>query len=284
MSGAPSPSANSPASAEAGGPGATTGRPGGPLLTVEGIAFGYGERRVLHDISLSVRPGEAVCVLGENGAGKSTLLRICAGLLVPQSGRVSLGDESLATILRERGRAAIARRLAYLPQESAHVFPFSALEVVLMGRYARMHGTFESSADYELAESAMAATDTLALRKRPFNQLSGGERRRVLLAQALAQDTALVLLDEPTAGLDPAHAIQLGNAMAAVCGRGRALLWTTHDLNLALRASARALLLHDGTVASAGPTRTVLEEAGHLLGVTLHFGTLPSGVPFAVPT
>jgi len=247
---------------------------------VDRLEFGYGGHRVLRSIALQISAGEAVCILGENGAGKSTLLKLCAGLLKPTGGRVLIGAEPLAGL----PRAAVAQKIAYLPQECTHVFPFSALEVVLMGRYVRARNQFEGAEDLSVAEAAMAATDVLALRERPFNQLSGGERRRVLLAQALAQDTPLILLDEPTAGLDPAHALALGRALDVVCSRGKALLFATHDLNLAARFAPRAALLHQGELRLSGPTLDVLAEAGPLLGIQLHLGRLPSGIPFAVPT
>jgi iron complex transport system ATP-binding protein len=244
------------------------------------VSFLYGSKSVLRGLSLSVEAGEAICILGENGAGKSTLLKLCAGLLRASSGQVRIDGNELSG----QSRAAIARSVAYLPQECTHVFPFTALEVVLMGRYARSRTPFESADDLRAAESAMVATDVVALRERAFNQLSGGERRRVLLAQALAQDTPLILLDEPTAGLDPAHALSLGQAMHGICARGKALLFATHDLNLASRFARRALLIHDGELRLAGPTMQVLEQAGPLLGVKLHIGTLPSGVPYVIPT
>lgn len=244
------------------------------------MQFGYGERGVLRGIEFRADAGEAVCIIGENGAGKSTLLKICAGLLAPSAGQVRIANEPLWGLVR----AAVAKKVAYLPQECSHVFPFSALEVVLMGRYARAQSQFESAEDLQVAEAAMAATDVLALRDRPFNQLSGGERRRVLLSQALAQDTPIILLDEPTAGLDPAHAISLGRSFAAVCGRGKALIFATHDLNLAARFASRAVLIYQGVASLAGPTLEVLAQAGPLLGVELHLGRLPSGVPFAIPT
>lgn len=251
-----------------------------PLLQLDAVRFQYGSKVVLQKISASVAAGESICLLGENGAGKSTLMKLCAGLLRPSGGRVRIegidpGGQS---------RAAVARSVAYLPQECTHVFPFTALEVVLMGRYARSRTPFESVDDLRAAEAAMAATDVTGLRDRAFNQLSGGERRRVLLAQALAQDTPLILLDEPTAGLDPAHALSLGQAMHGICARGKALMFATHDLNLASRFAQRALLIHDGDLRLDGPTLQVLEQAGPLLGVQLHFGTLPSGVPFVIPT
>lgn len=250
------------------------------LLELEKVRFGYGSRTVLQGLDLRIGAGEAVAILGENGAGKSTLLKLCAGLLSSPSGRVLVEGQPLYGL----PRAVVARKLAYLPQECTHVFPFSALEVVLMGRYARAHTQFEGSEDLRVAESAMAATNVLGLRDRSFNHLSGGERRRVLLAQALAQDTPIILLDEPTAGLDPAHALALGRSLDTVCERGKALLFATHDLNLAARFAPRALLLQNGEVRLAGPTAEVLAQAGPLLGVELHLGQLPSGVPFVIPT
>ena len=252
------------------------------LLTLSGVSFGYGGRPVLRDISLTVGAGQMVCILGANGAGKSTLLRLCAGILAAPAGRIECAGQRIGG-RSGMSRGAIARHIAYLPQDSGHTFPFTALEVVLMGRYAQARHSFETAADLQAAEAAMQQTDVLALRDRPLSELSGGERRRVLLAQALAQDTEVVLLDEPTAGLDPAHAIALGQAMATICTRGKALVFTTHDLNLAARFAPQAALIHDGVLALSGPTLEVLASAGPLLGVELHLGRLPSGIPFAVP-
>ncbi len=249
------------------------------LLQLENVEFHYGGRSILHAVEFCIGAGEVVCILGENGAGKSTLLKLCAGLLPPAAGRILFEEKPLLGL----SRPAVAQKIAYLPQECSHVFPFSALEVVLMGRYARARRPFEEAEDLEAAESAMATTDVLALRARPFHELSGGERRRVLLAQALAQDTPLILLDEPTAGLDPAHALALGRSLEAVCQRGKALLFATHDLNLAARFAPRALLLHKSEIRLSGPTQQVLMQAGPLLGVQLHMGRLPSGVPFVIP-
>ena len=253
-----------------------------PLCELREVSVSYGARLANDGVSLRLQPGEVVALLGENGAGKSTLLRLCAGILQAQSGRV----ECAGMLLGQRGglpRATVARHIAYLPQDSGHIFPFTALEVVLMGRYARARHSFETAEDLQAAEAAMAQTDVLPLRHRPLAQLSGGERRRVLLAQALAQDTEVVLLDEPTAGLDPAHAIALGQAMEGICARGKARVFTTHDLNLAARFAPQAALIANCTLALTGPTLEVLAAAGPFLGVTLHIGRLPSGIPFAVP-
>lgn len=270
--------------------------PSPSLLALEGVGFGYAHGRavrtgVLQGIDLRVEAGELVCVLGQNGAGKSTLLKLCAGILRPQAGRVLSRGVELTSPRSARARAEVARHISYLPQEAGHLFPFTALEVVLMGRYVRAQSNFESADDLAAAEAAMGQTDVWALRDRPLPELSGGERRRVLLAQALAQDTELLLLDEPTAGLDPAHALSLGRVMQQICQSGapssrpgKALLFSTHDLNLAARLAPRSVLLHDGRLALSGPTLEVLEQAGPLLGVGVHVGRLPSGAPFAVAT
>lgn len=261
-------------------------RPSTPLLRVAGLRYRYRSDRtapdILREVSFSVSAGETVCLLGENGTGKSTLLRLCAGLLPALAGEISLCQTSFGGGAA-LSRREIARQVAYLPQDCSHVFAFSAREVVLMGCYARSRGAFESPSDLAAAEQAMAATDVLRLADRLFNQLSGGEQRRVLLAQALAQDTALILLDEPTAGLDPAHSLAFAGALAAAAQRGKALLFATHDLNLALRAAPRALLLADQTLRLDGPTAEILTQAGPFLGVSLHLGQLPNGQPFVVP-
>ncbi len=250
-----------------------------PLLSLRGAAFHYPQKDVLAGIDLIIDPGDHLCLLGENGAGKSTLLRLCAGLLCPSAGEVLLAGQPLRTLSRRE----IARKIAYLPQESPQIFSFSALEVVLMGRYTHATAAFENDADLAAAERAMTRTDCWAFRHRPFNLLSGGERRRITLARALSQETDLLLLDEPTAGLDPAHTLSLGRLLTEIADSGRALVWSTHDLNLAARFAPRAAALSGGKLALHGATDEVLAQAGPLFGLSLHLGTLPSGASFAVP-
>ena len=259
------------------------------LIELRSVDYSVGGPLLLDHVDLAIDAGERVCIVGRNGAGKSTLLKLCAGILRPQAGRVLSRGLELTSPRSARARAEVARHISYLPQEAGHLFPFTALEVVLMGRYVRAQSSFESADDLAAAEAAMGQTDVWALRDRPLPELSGGERRRVLLAQALAQDTELLLLDEPTAGLDPAHALSLGRVMQQICqggsqARGKALLFSTHDLNLAARLAPRSVLLFGGRLALSGPTLEVLEQAGPLLGVGVHVGHLPSGAPFAVAT
>ncbi len=253
------------------------------MLTLAQVRFAYGPRRVLDDVSLAVGAGEIVCVVGANGAGKSTLLRIAAGLIAPAAGRVVLGDSDPRTLPRR----LLARRLAFLPQEYHIVFPFTVAEVVLMGRYPhRGAWLLESGVDAELADEAMRRCDVRHLADRRFDALSGGERRRALLAQAFCQAAELILLDEPTASLDPAHALAvfrvLGEEKAA---RRAAALVVTHDLNLAGRFADRIVLLDGGTVAAAGPPGEVLRSPATVRAfrVALHVGALPDGTPFVVP-
>ena len=253
------------------------------MLTLDQVRFAYGTRAVLDGVSLAVAPGEIVCVVGANGAGKTTLLRLAAGLIAPTSGRVTLGDADP----RALPRRLLARRLAFLPQEYHIVFPFTVAEVVLMGRYPhRPSWALEGGADVEVAEQAMRRCDVLHLADRRFDALSGGERRRALLAQAFCQAAELILLDEPTASLDPAHALAVFRVLSEEkAARGAAALVVTHDLNLAGRCADKLVLLDGGKVAAEGPPGEVLRAGAttRAFGVALHVGALPDGTPFVVP-
>jgi len=254
------------------------------VLTLENVSFAFGPRPVLSGASLTVAAGELVCVLGPNGAGKTTLLRLAAGLLAPTAGRVLLlGADPRATSRRE-----LARRLAFLPQEYHLVFPFTVSDVVLMGRYPhhRAAWSLETPEDSAIAETAMRRCDVLHLAERRFDELSGGEKRRALLAQAFCQAADLILLDEPTAALDPSHALAVFAILEEQrAGRNQAALVVTHDLNLAGRFADRLVVIADGTVAVAGPPADVLASPAmaRAFGVTLHVGRLPDGTPYVVP-
>ncbi len=253
------------------------------MLELAGVAFAYGDRSVLRDVQLTVGRGEIVGIVGQSGGGKSTLLRLCAGLLAPSAGSVRVGGTDP---LRTR-RSELARKVAYLPQEHTLGFPFTVAEVVLMGRYAyRRPLSLESEADVRAAEDAMQRCDVLALAGRRFHELSGGERRRALLAQAFCQAADLVLLDEPTASLDPAHALAVfATLVAARDARDASVVVVTHDLNLAARFCDRVLLIDGGTVAAAGAPRAIFAspQAARAFGVALHVGELPTGGTFVVP-
>ena len=252
-------------------------------LTLSDVAVELGERDVVRGVSAEVGQGELVVIVGPNGAGKTTLLRALAGLVAPRTGTIRvLGHDPLRA-----PRRMIARDLAYLPQRYELAFPFAVEEVVLLGRYARQRGFGLASAeDLAAAGRAMAACDVAHLAHRRFDELSGGEARRVIVAQALCQGARCFLLDEPTAGLDPAHARAIFAMLRAQCDAGAAALVVTHDLDLALRHGGSMWLIASGRLAARGTPAHVLATAQTraAFGLEIHVGTLPSGARFAVPS
>ena len=251
-------------------------------LELREVDVELGARSVLRGVTASVDSGELVVIVGPNGAGKSTLLRTLAGLVPPARGTVrAFGhDPSRAD------RRVVARELAYLPQQYELAFPFIVEEVVLLGRYSRQRGLgLASDDDLAAARQAMAACDVEALAQRRFDELSGGEARRVILAQALCQGARCLLLDEPTTGLDPAHARHVLQLLRAQCDAGAAAVVVTHDLDLALRHGKTLWLVHGGGIAARGAPAEVLVSAQTRAAFSLdiHVGALPDGTPFAVP-
>jgi iron complex transport system ATP-binding protein len=251
-------------------------------IALADVAVALGARDVVREVSARVDAGELVVIVGPNGAGKTTLLRAIAGLIAPRTGTIRVhGQDPLRA-----PRRAIARELAYLPQSYELAFPFAVEEVVLLGRYARQRGLgLASDDDLAAARAAMVACDVAALARRRFDELSGGEARRVILAQALCQGARCLLLDEPTAGLDPAHARAIFALVRAQCDAGAAAIVVTHDLDLALRYGGAMWLVADGRLAARGAPAEVLADPATraAFGLAIHVGALPSGAPFAVP-
>ncbi len=251
-------------------------------LELVDVSVALGRRDVLRDVSVSVEPGELVVVVGPNGAGKSTLLRALAGLVPARTGTARVMSRDPARTPRRE----IARELAYLPQQYDLAFPFAVEEVVLLGRYAHQRGLgLASAADLEAARAAMAACDVADLAARRFDELSGGEARRVIVAQALCQGARCLLLDEPTAGLDPRHARALFEVVRAQCDAGSAAVIVTHDLDLALRHGGAMWLVAGGRLTARGAPADVLGAAAtrEAFGLAIHVGALPDGTRFAVP-
>ena len=251
--------------------------PEAELLAFEALTAGYGERPAVRDVGLSVRSGEVVGLVGPNGSGKTTLIRVASRTLRPWSGTVRVAGRDPFSI---SGRAA-ARAVAVVPQEMAPTFSYTALELVLMGRspYLSPWGG-GGPEDYSAAREAMAAAGVQHLGDRPIEELSGGEKQRVVLAQALAQDAQVLLLDEPTTHLDPGHVVAVLEVVRSLArSRGRAVLAVFHDLNLASAYCDRLVALHGGSVRSEGPpeevlTRTFLSEIfGVEAEVYPHFAT-----------
>ncbi|OHB64250.1 MAG: hypothetical protein A2Y77_07225 [Planctomycetes bacterium RBG_13_62_9] len=212
-------------------------------IQVEHLTFDYSpDRPVLRDIGFQVPTGVFLAVVGPNGAGKSTLISILAGLLKPRSGEVLLDGTSLRS-----GRVQdIARKVAIVRQEFVPAFGFSVAETVLMARTLHYGPLgFESKTDRDLAAGAMAVTGTTEFAARPLGSLSAGERQRVFIARALAQDTPILLLDEPTSFLDLKHQVRIYDLLKSIqLEKGKTLVAITHDINLAAQYCDRALLLY----------------------------------------
>ena len=229
-------------------------------LAAERISFAYGPHEaVLDDVSARVPHGGLVGILGPNGSGKTTLLRLLGGLLRPSGGRVVLDGIDLHKI----PRATVALRIAMVPQETQLAFDYTVLEMATMGRYPHL-GAFEIEGpeDLAIARAALAATGTEHLASRPFNTLSGGEKQRVVIAGALAQSPAILLLDEPTASLDLAYQLEIRSILQKL-NRERSLtiVVSTHDLNFAAGLCRELILLHQGRVLAAGSAASMLEPA-----------------------
>jgi iron complex transport system ATP-binding protein len=228
------------------------------MLNAKGVAAGYGGVEVLHGVAMNLRAGELLAIVGPNGAGKSTLLKVLGGTLPRTRGEIELFGRPLDSY----DRRSLASRVATVAQENSIAFQFSVLEVVLMGRAPYLSAfRFETRRDLEIAHSALAHFDLLALARRPIHELSGGERKRVFLARALAQEAKITLLDEPTAFLDLKHVADIFNRFRALCAqRGTAVVATLHDLNVAALYADRVLLMKDGIAIASGAPEAVLTE------------------------
>jgi iron complex transport system ATP-binding protein len=233
------------------------------LLTASNATFSYGrrDRAIVDGVSLSVNDGAILGLLGPNGAGKTTLLRLLGGTLTPASGLIALRG----TPIGQLSRREIARHVAVVPQETHSTFDFSALDIVMMGRYPHLAAfELEGPADLAIARDAMTATDTADLADRPYATLSGGEKQRVVIASALAQATGILLLDEPTASLDPRFQLEIAELLKHLHrDRGTTMVVSTHDLNFAASICTELVLLRRGRVLAQGSVGDVLTR-GHI--------------------
>ncbi|MFJ8648445.1 ABC transporter ATP-binding protein [Streptomyces sp. NPDC093546] len=246
-------------------------------VRVEGLRFGYPGREVLDGVDLAIAPGELVALVGLNGCGKSTLLRLCAGLLKPAAGRVLLDGDDLARL----SRRAAARRVALLHQQAPAVPGMTVRQLVRQGRYAARGplGMLRDGDDAVCAR-AMADVGVTEWADRPVDALSGGERQRVRLAMALAQDTRVLLLDEPTTYLDLRHQLEVMQTVVRLREeRGLTVVMVLHDLGHAARFADRIVALRDGRVAADGPPAEVVTPAllADVLGVAGRVGRDPEG-------
>jgi iron complex transport system ATP-binding protein len=251
-----------------------------PAIEIRDLSFAYGDKKVLKGISLTVGRGEMVGILGPNGSGKTTLLKILSLVLEGKEGGAKLNGREI----RSYSRRDLSRLVAVVPQESHVSFPFTATEIVLMGR-ASFHRPFalEGKKDLAVARECMRLTETLSFADRYLHELSGGEKQRVIIARALAQEPEILLLDEPSAFLDIRHQVQSLELVRRLNReRGLTVLAALHDLNLASLFFSRIVILRDGAIFQDGPPKKVLTEETiyEVYGVRVRiFWDTPGGRP-----
>ncbi len=235
------------------------------MLSARDVSFAYQSRFddarafLLHGVNAAIARGSLTGLLGPNGCGKTTLLKLMSGVVRPQRGSCVLDGRDLASIPRRE----LARHVAVVPQETHPAFDYSAIEMVLMGRHPHL-GPFrlEGPDDVAIARGAMATTGTEHLTHRPYMTLSGGEKQRVVIASALAQEPDILLLDEPTASLDLGYQLEVAALLARLNReRGVTMVLATHDLNLAASVCDTVITMRAGMVLAQGPTREVLTGA-----------------------
>lgn len=253
-------------------------------LVADGVSVGYGATPVVRDLSLEVPTGKVTTIVGPNGCGKSTLLRTLARLLKPSAGRVLLDGEPITSVATRD----VSQRLALLPQSP--VAPDGLLVRDLVGRGRHPHQRWFSqwsASDEDVVEEALRLTDTWELRDRAIDQLSGGQRQRAWIAMTLAQDTDLVLLDEPTTFLDLAHQVEVLDLVSRLNReRGRTVAMVLHDLNLAARYSDLVVVMKDGVVVTQGAPGEVFtaELLAEVFGLRADVMADPrTGLPVVVP-
>ena len=236
------------------------------MLWADNVSFRYAPDAplVVDGVTIHLAYGALTGILGPNGSGKTSLLRLLSGTRRPTAGRVLLGPSTSlrasARPLDALSRREIAQQIAVVPQETELAFEYTAIEIVLMGRHPHLGlFTVEGPADLQIAQQAMVSTGTETLANRPFHQLSGGEKQRVVIAAALAQSARLLLLDEPTASLDLGYQLEISALLKTLNDdHGVTMAISTHDLNLAASICRDLILMRDGRIVATGPINEVL--------------------------
>lgn len=243
-------------------------------LAARHLAYGYPGRRVGGDVTLEMAAGEVLCLLGPNGSGKTTLFRTLLGLLPAQGGQVLLDGADLQAMARDE----VARRLSYVPQAHGAFFPYTVREMVLMGRTAHL-GLFAvpGRADREAADEAIERMGIARLAEAQYTRISGGERQLALIARALAQRAALMVMDEPTANLDFGNQVRVLEHIRALAGSGIGVLLSTHDPDHAFLCADRVAMLREGALLACGAPEDIMTP--DLLRALYGIGVVIAGVP-----
>lgn len=225
-------------------------------MSINQLSGGYGKETIIKEISFDIKRGEFLGIIGPNGSGKSTLLRLMSRVLFPQQGEILFeGKDILALKLKE-----LCQKIAFVPQDTVISFSFSVWEIVLMGRIPHIGRLKpETKKDFEIADNALSLTDSLHLKDKKVDQLSAGERQRVIIAKSLAQEPRLLFLDEPTSHLDIGHQIQILDLLKRLNQKkGLTVVMVLHDLNLASEYCHQLILLNEGRIFKQGHPFEVL--------------------------
>lgn len=223
-------------------------------LVIRDVSFSYGSFPVLKGVALDLEGGETASIIGPNGSGKSTLLRCMARTLKPRKGLIYIDGREIA----EMSPAELSVRLGYLPQNTVESFPLTVLEVVLMGRKPHLKWGV-TRRDLEVVSRVLQYMKIEEMASRRVDELSGGERQKVFIARAMAQEPEILLLDEPTSSLDIRHQLEVLELVTNLAREyGQTVIMVMHDLNLAARFSDKLILLKDGQIFSAGKPRKVI--------------------------
>jgi iron complex transport system ATP-binding protein len=252
------------------------------MLEVRELSFGFPRRTVGSGVSFSLARGEVLCVLGPNGGGKTTLFRTILGLLDKHSGHIAFDGKAIEELSREQ----VARLAGYVPQGHSAYFAFTLREFVLMGRTSRL-GAFSSPGriDREIAERALESLGIGDLGGTPVTEISGGERQLALVARALAQEPQLLVMDEPTAGLDFGNQIRILEKITALAATGISILFSSHDPDQAFFCAQRALLLGEGRALEIGAPKDVIrsDTLERLYGVAIRIIETENGERACLP-
>jgi iron complex transport system ATP-binding protein len=228
----------------------------GSVVSLRDVSYRYGNTWALRGLDLEAFQGELIGILGPNGSGKSTLLKLIDGILQAQKGDVMIKERKV----RNYSRGALAQEVAMVGQENHFRFFFTSIEIVLMGRFPHLgRYQFEKGHDVEVAVEALEVTDCFALAERSIHELSGGEKQRVLIARALAQEPSIILLDEPTSFLDLKYKREIFRLLASLAHeKGLCIMAVSHDIDLASQYCDRMVMLKEGRIHSAGVPEEVI--------------------------
>ena len=244
------------------------------IVTIQGFSFSYDQKKVLDQITCFIDEGDYVSIIGPNGAGKSTLLKCLNRILTSQEGEIHLFGQKLSGYKQKE----LGRLIGYVPQGREQLFPYTVYEFVMMGRYAYVPAfSYTTAEDHRAVEQALSMTGIMDLAKRPVNALSGGERQKVYLAGALAQEPKILLLDEPTTHLDPKHQVEIQKMIWDISSQcGMTVIHVTHDLQHLCLGPQKILALKEGRLIFSGPSEEILTPAN----LKTIFGTAFVFLPF----